>query len=183
MRYARLLNDLHAPLIALLTALILTTALCGQSCKGSKTAATSSSQLHDTCFVERFTVDTVVSFAPDSALMRALFECDSAGNVLMTELQTVQGQRVSVAPKFKYVVLKNGNGQVRRDVYLAVLAYADSLQTQVYGFKERLSAAKTEIKQAQSQTKRSGRRSVGLFLTGAAVGAFFAGLLIFKLSR
>jgi len=115
--------------------------------------------------------------------MRALFECDSAGNVLMTELQTVQGQRVSVAPKFKYVVQKNDNGQVRRDVYLAVLAYADSLQKQVYGFKERLSAAKTEIKQAQNQTKRSGRRCVGLFLTGAAVGAFFAGLLIFKLSR
>lgn len=112
--------------------------------------------------------------------MRALFECDSAGNVLMTELQTVQGQRVSVAPKFKYVVQKNDNGQVRRDVYLAVLAYADSLQKQVYGFKERLSAAKTELKQSQNETKRSGRRNVGLFLVGMVCGGFLTALVFIK---
>lgn len=133
--------------------------------------------------MERLTIDTVVTFAPDSALMRALFECDSAGNVLMSELQTAQGQRVSVAPKFKYVAVRSEDGKVRRDVYLAVLAYADSLQTQVYGFKERLSTAKTELKQAQSETKRSGRRNVGLFLVGVLCGAFLAGLLIFRFSR
>ena len=90
---------------------------------------------------------------------------------------------MSVAPKFKYVAVRNEDGKVRRDVYLAVLAYADSLQTQVCGFKERLSTAKTELKQAQSETKRSGRRNVGLFLVGVLCGAFLAGLLIFRFSR
>lgn len=112
--------------------------------------------------------------------MRALFECDSAGNVLMTELQTVQGQRVSVAPKFKYVVLKNDNGQVKRDVYLAVLAHADSLETQVVGFKERLSAAQTELKQAQQTPQHPLRRSIGLFALGLICGVFFMGLIFIR---
>lgn len=122
----------------------------------------------------------MVRFAADSALLRALFECDSAGNVLMSELQTVQGQRVSVAPKFKYVVLKNDNGQVKRDVYLAVLAHADSLETQVYGFKERLSAAKTELKQAQQTPQHPLRRSIGLFALGLICGVFFMGLIFIR---
>ncbi len=177
MRCVKLSVSLPVPLIALLTALTLSTALCVQSCRSSRTATNST---HDTCYYERLTVDTVVRFEADSALMRALFECDSAGNVLMSELQTAQGQRVSVAPKFKYVVLQNENGKVRRDVYLAVLAYADSLQTQVYGFKERLSAAKTELKQSQNETKRSGRRNVGLFLAGLFCGGFLTALVFIK---
>lgn len=177
MRCVKLSVSLPVPLIALLTALTLSTALCGQSCRGSRTASNST---HDTCYYERLTVDTVVRFEADSALMRALFECDSAGNVLMTELQTVQGQRVSVAPKFKYVVLKNDNGRVQRDVYMAVLAYADSLQTQVYGFKKRLSAAKTELKQAKNRTERQGRRMVVLFLAGLFCGGFLTALVFIK---
>lgn len=150
------------------------TALCATSCRSSRTASNST---HDTCYYERLTVDTVVRFAADSALLRALFECDSAGNVLMSELQTAQGQRVSVAPEIRYVTT---DGRVRRDLFLAVLAHADSLETQVYGFKERLSAAKTELKQSQNETKRSGRRNVGLFLAGLFYGGFLTALVFIR---
>lgn len=150
------------------------TALCATSCRSSQTATNST---HDTCYYERLTVDTVVRFEADSALLRALFECDSAGNVLMSELQTAQGQRVSVAPEIRYVAA--ADGRVRRDLFLAVLAHADSLETQVVGFKERLSAAKTELKQAQ-QTPRQGRRMVVLFLAGLFCGGFFTALVFIK---
>lgn len=40
----------------------------------------------------RTVIDTVVAQLADSAMIRALFECDSAGNVLMTELHQVKGR-------------------------------------------------------------------------------------------
>ena len=151
------------------------TALCATSCRSSRTASNST---HDTCYYERLTVDTVVRFEADSALLRALFECDSAGNVLISELQTAQGQRVSVAPEIRYVAA--ADGRVRRDLFLAVLAHADSLETQVYGFKERLSATQTELKQAQQTPQHPLRRSIGLFALGLICGVFFMGLVFIR---
>lgn len=40
--------------------------------------------------VEREVRDTIVTIAPDSASIKALLECDSAGNVLIKELQEAQ---------------------------------------------------------------------------------------------
>lgn len=45
----------------------------------------------------RTIVDTVVSQVADSALIRALFECDSAGNVLMRELEQSKGRTATQA--------------------------------------------------------------------------------------
>lgn len=42
--------------------------------------------------IQRHTiVDTVVELVRDSATLRALFECDSLGNVLLTELKQTKG--------------------------------------------------------------------------------------------
>lgn len=46
--------------------------------------------------VEREVRDTIVTIAPDSASIKALLECDSAGNVLIKELQEVQGKNVAL---------------------------------------------------------------------------------------
>ena len=51
--------------------------------------------------VERTITDTIVTIAPDSASIRALLECDSAGNVLIKELEEVQGKNVSLALALK----------------------------------------------------------------------------------
>lgn len=43
----------------------------------------------------------VVSFEPDSATMRMLIECDSAGNVLLRALEQEQGKRLSLEAQLK----------------------------------------------------------------------------------
>lgn len=56
--------------------------------------------------VDRVINDTIVTIAPDSAIIKAYLECDSAGNVLIKELQEVQGKNVSLA-----LALKNTKGK------------------------------------------------------------------------
>ena len=51
--------------------------------------------------VEREVRDTIVTIQPDSASIKALLECDSAGNVLIKELEEVQGKNVSLQAQLK----------------------------------------------------------------------------------
>ena len=70
--------------------------------------------------VEREVRDTIVTIAPDSASIKALLECDSAGNVLIRELQEAQGKNVSLA-----LALKNLKG---KPATLAIDCKQDSLE-------------------------------------------------------
>ena len=70
--------------------------------------------------VERTITDTIVTIAPDSASIKALLECDSAGNVLIRELEEVQGKNVSLA-----LALKNLKG---KPTTLSVDCKQDSLE-------------------------------------------------------
>jgi hypothetical protein len=51
--------------------------------------------------VEREVRDTIVTITPDSASIKALLECDSAGNVLIKELQEAQGENVALQAQLK----------------------------------------------------------------------------------
>ena len=64
--------------------------------------------------------DTIVTILPDSASIKALLECDSAGNVLIKELQEAQGKNVSLA-----LALKNLKG---KPATLSVDCKQDSLE-------------------------------------------------------
>lgn len=77
--------------------------------------------------VERTITDTIVTIAPDSASIKALLECDSAGNVLIKELESVHGKNVSLA-----LALKNLKGKTAT---LAVDCKQDSLE-KVIGLKD-----------------------------------------------
>lgn len=70
--------------------------------------------------IERTITDTIVTITPDSASIRAYLECDSAGNVLIKELQEVQGKNVSLA-----LALKNLKG---KPATLSVDCKQDSLE-------------------------------------------------------
>ena len=70
--------------------------------------------------IERVINDTIVTIAPDSASIKALLECDSAGNVLIKELSEVQGKNVSLA-----LALKNAKG---KPATLAIDCKQDSLE-------------------------------------------------------
>ena len=71
--------------------------------------------------VERVVTDTIVTIAPDSASIKALLECDSAGNVLIRELEEVQGKNVSLALALK-------NSKKGKSATLAVDCKQDSLE-------------------------------------------------------
>ena len=51
--------------------------------------------------IEREVRDTIVAILPDSASIKALLECDSVGNVLIKELEEVQGKNVSLQAQLK----------------------------------------------------------------------------------
>jgi hypothetical protein len=59
--------------------------------------------------VEREVRDTIVTILPDSASIKALLECDSAGNVLIRELQEAQGKNVKLQLSLEQA---SGNGVV-----------------------------------------------------------------------
>lgn len=59
--------------------------------------------------VEREVRDTIVTILPDSASIKALLECDSAGNVLIRELQEMQGKNVKLQLSLEQ---SSGNGVV-----------------------------------------------------------------------
>lgn len=71
--------------------------------------------------VERTITDTIVTIAPDSASIKALLECDSAGNVLIKELEEVHGKNVSLALALK-------NSSKGKPATLSVDCKQDSLE-------------------------------------------------------
>lgn len=75
--------------------------------------------------VEREVRDTIVTIAPDSASIKALLECDSAGNVLIKELQEEQGKNVALEMALKN---KQNNKGESASATLEIDCKADSLQ-------------------------------------------------------
>lgn len=81
-------------------------------------------QTVETVRVERETVrDTVLKFAPDSASVRALLECDSLNNVIIVELERERGARIE--PKVKKQRNENGG------LVLQVDCKEDSLKAEI----------------------------------------------------
>ena len=129
----------------------------------------------ETVYIDRCTVDTIVKVESDTASLQALLECDSLGNVLMTELTTLQGQRVSVAPVIKYVTVTGENGNMRRSAYMAVVAMADSLQEEVSMLQETIKNNKQS-----AETIMPTASPFKAYLWGLAVGALITiGIIIF----
>lgn len=75
--------------------------------------------------VEREVRDTIVTILPDSASIKALLECDSAGNVLIKELQEEQGKNVALEMALKNKQNDKGEGA---GATLEIDCKADSLQ-------------------------------------------------------
>lgn len=75
--------------------------------------------------VEREVRDTIVTIQPDSASIKALLECDSAGNVLIKELQEEQGKNVALEMALKNKQSDKGESA---GATLEIDCKADSLQ-------------------------------------------------------
>lgn len=118
--------------------------------------------------VEREVRDTIVTIAPDSASIKALLECDSAGNVLIRELQEAQGKNVKLQLSLEQ---SSGNGVV------TVECKQDSL--------ERVIALQNEKIQELSNNKQVETVEVKYIPDGvkwfAWIGAFFVVLYLVKI--
>lgn len=121
--------------------LMLIIAPCVSACRTVEKIETVTQTHTDTMIVERRTVDTLVITAPDSATLDALWECDSMGNVLMSQLATAQGNRLNIEPRVRYVYVQDTSGHVRRKAYFSALATTDSLQQRIYILEETLRRA------------------------------------------
>lgn len=113
--------------------------------------------LTDSIIIERTLVDTMVITAPDAGTLDALWECDSLGNVLMAEINTLQGERLKIEPKIKYIYVADEKGKIRRKAYFSVLAQVDSLSHIIKIQKEQITSLK---KQA---TEKHTEKKVGVF--------------------
>ena len=76
--------------------------------------------------IEREVRDTIVTIAPDSARIKALLECDSAGNVLIRELEEAQGKNLSLEMQLKQN--KDSKADKTTGATLEIDCKADSLQ-------------------------------------------------------
>jgi hypothetical protein len=119
--------------------------------------------------IEREVRDTIVTIAPDSASIKALLECDSAGNVLIKELEEVQGKNVSLA-----LALKNLKG---KPATLAIDCKQDSLE-KVIALKDETIKELSNNKQIETVEVKYIPDIVKWF---AWVGAFFVVLYLVKI--
>lgn len=96
-------------------------------CRSVDKMVTNQTTITDSVIIERRHIDTLVVTAPDAATLDALWECDSLGNVLMAEIDMLQGERLTIKPNIKYVYVPDEQGKVRRKAYMSVLAQMDSI--------------------------------------------------------
>lgn len=80
-------------LTGLIHALIIMTALSSTSCRSKQPLIIF--QRNDSVIVEDRWHDSIIKLPADSAWLRAWLECDSTGNVLLKELQAVNGRNTS----------------------------------------------------------------------------------------
>ena len=157
---------------------MLLTALCATSCRSKQTLTTAKTLQADTVCIVSEHVDTCVLFAPDSALLDALFACDSLGNVYLAQISALQGQRVSIAPLVRYVETDNG-----RAMALKATAVADSLSVQLHITRRQLIAAQKALSEQQrTSTKKTPVAQYYLlaFAIGMFVGALAVGIVAYR---
>lgn len=118
--------------------------------------------------IEKEVRDTIVTIAPDSASIKALLECDSAGNVLIRELQEAQGKNVKLQLSLQQA---SGNGVVTID------CKTDSLERVITLQNEKISELSNN-KQTETVEVKYIPEVVKWF---AWIGAFFVVLYLVKI--
>lgn len=118
--------------------------------------------------VEREVRDTIVTIEPDSASIKALLECDSAGNVLIKELQEAQGKNVKLQLSLEQA---SGNGVV------TVECKQDSLERVIALQNEKISELSNN-----KQTETIEVKYIPEFVKWLAwIGAFFVVFYLVKI--
>lgn len=155
-------------------AAILCAALALLGCRTVEKCAASASASVDSVVVERCVIDTLIVIEQDSATLRSLWECDSLGNVLMTQLATANGERTSIEPSVRYIWVKDKDGGIHRTAYFDVLARSDSLTRLVQSQSTRISMLTKSNEKARQEVSRANNCNsllIAMFIICAAVMA------------
>ena len=154
--------------IIVIAAILVALAVCFCSCRTPQPIVQTEVK---EVLVERTITDTIVTIAPDSASIKALLECDSAGNVLIKELQEIQGKNVSLALALK-------NSQKGKPIgTLSVDCKQDSLE-KVIALKDETIKELSNNKQVETIEVKYIPEVVKWF---AWIGAFFVVLYLVKI--
>ena len=106
--------------------------LCIVSCRTQ-----ASYTLTDTVYIETIHRDTVISFAADSASMKALLLCDSMGNVLLQQIDFLQGNNITLQTRLLH------NSPITT---LMVDCKQDSLQKEIELLTTKIKENRTEVR-------------------------------------
>lgn len=79
---------------------------------------------NDSIAIKEIVRDSIITIPPDSAWLYAWLECDSAGNVLLKELEQVQGDRLKME---KFSLERDSTGVAK----LRMLAIVESLKAEI----------------------------------------------------
>lgn len=107
---------------------------CLTACRA--TAPVAGTAVHNSVDVYHEQKSGVVSFEPDSATMRLLFECDSAGNVLLRALEQEQGKRLSLEAQLQ---------QTAAGTLVEIDCKQDSLQKVIDRLREIIRESNNEV--------------------------------------
>ena len=81
-------------------------------------------QTNDSIAVREIVRDSIITIPPDSAWLYAWIECDSTGNVLLKQLEQVQGERIKID---NLALERDSNGVAK----LRLLAMVESLKSEI----------------------------------------------------
>ncbi|MCF0190179.1 MAG: hypothetical protein HUJ96_02835 [Marinilabiliaceae bacterium] len=145
-------------------------------CK-TKQIVTKEVVVHDSCYIDRRVVDTLIKIESDTALSRLFIECDSNNNALVSIINQMQGDRVVISPEVKYIYVKDTiGGGVSRQAYVNLSAIALEQQQRISELEEKIRKGTDINTSEESETKRFNPWT--WFLIG-----FLSGIIVFLIVR
>lgn len=126
---------------------------------------------NDSLCIKEVVRDSIITLPPDSAWLYAWLECDSAGNVLLKELEQVQGNRL----KIENLSLEKDSTGVAK---LRLLAIVESLKAEIEIKDKLIEQLKTNTVLVEAQIPPFKRF---LMWTGGIAIIFIAAIIFIKL--
>lgn len=144
-------------------------ALCG--CKSKKVITDNTKYVHDTTYVERRYVDTTIVHESDTALSRLFAECDENNQVLIHQLNALNGERTNIDPVIKYVYVEDPvTGEKLRKAEIDIIATTQKLQDNIKILEERLTSAHAENEMLHQDLEKEADSWLNRMLAGLALG-------------
>ena len=163
------LTDFVKRLRILPSVLILIVALCASSCLNLRRAPIAT-LTNDSIAVREIVKDSIITIPPDSAWLKAWLECDSAGNVLLQQLEQRNGEKI----KATYTLERDTSGATI--LYMSSIIEAQRLELE---FKEKeIARLKTNTVLVEAEIPPFKRF---LIWTGVIALIFVAAIIFIKL--